>query len=219
MRRLLILVTMLAATIALVAPSASAAQIDPQDVPGLEAIWGRTYSLDTDQLPPASPSASPGASPVGVQFTVSIEIEAFVFDNAGTATMAFGLFGDTVAGLFFEHGPKPTGAPVAGLGDGAMHYVPRPADHDNSALYIFRNDAIGYAVYAIGTSPAVADRDARAFADAIYAAEPGSAPVQFDEDGGSTGGVFDTFPSGDAIPIPGLEISHDRDLMRELEDN
>ncbi len=190
-----------------------ATELDPKDVPGLIAGYSRTYAPDIEAL-----MATPSADLLDLSaYMRNVSIMTYVFESDDTASDFFDMMKDQMT--------DELSAPSPELGQSEMSEVTE-IDKDAMQVTVDMGDLgvgltilmfiDGDTVFAIMAMDATVD-DATAMAidiaNYLIDTEVQDDEVTFNEDGTSTGGVFDRMPaSGDEI-VGGLQVESDSDLF------
>lgn len=190
-----------------------ATELDPKDVPGLIAGYSRTYAPDIEAL-----MATPSADLLDLSaYMRNVSIMTYVFESDDTASDFFDMMKDQMT--------DELSAPSPELGQAEMSEVTE-IDRDAMQVTVDMGDLgvgltilmfiDGDTVFAIMAMDATVD-DATAMAidiaNYLIDTEVQDDEVTFNEDGTSTGGVFDRMPaSGDEI-VGGLQVESDSDLF------
>lgn len=190
-----------------------ATELDPKDVPGLIAGYSRTYAPDIEAL-----MATPSADLLDLSaYMRNVSIMTYVFESNDTASDFFDMMKDQMT--------DELSAPSPELGQAEMSEVTE-IDKDAMQVTVDMGDLgvgltilmfiDGDTVFAIMAMDATVD-DATAMAidiaNYLIDTEVQDDEVTFNEDGTSTGGVFDRMPaSGDEI-VGGLQVESDSDLF------
>ncbi|MGN6482827.1 MAG: hypothetical protein ACTHMX_00355 [Thermomicrobiales bacterium] len=234
-RGLLSLVAMLAIFgVALHGPiaAAAAAQDDPasdtfdfNDLDGFQRGAGRTYMGDLSALfgnldayaTPGAEIATPDLSELGIFMLGGFVAE---FDNGDHASSGL----DKLADQITQSGDEDedftfSETKIDNIGDKTKAYAGTYSDEgiDGSAVVILTQKGnFLYAAVAIsfGSDPTDA---AKSFVTDMTNNKPGAGVGTFNEDGTSTGGLWDVFPSSDAEYLKGLTPAADEDLSQSGE--
>ncbi|MGN6032880.1 MAG: hypothetical protein ACTHQE_14595 [Thermomicrobiales bacterium] len=224
-----ILTVAIVAILALAHPAATLAQdtgddaLQISDLPGVQAAVSRTFTLDFAAMFSAegTPTPVPAAGTVDL-FALGGSIVQF--DNEGDAKSAYSTVLDEVSRQQDDEGTpaeltfatidlggdlgdertalRATGDAVGGIAGG-----------DIVALVVRQGNLI---VIVTGIANAGDPGDAVvAFARAVIGAKAGSGEATFNEDGTSTGGLWDMFPAAGSPVVAGLPSVLDTDLMTD----
>jgi hypothetical protein len=185
----------------------------PDDFEGFVFLADRYYVHDPEALEAAVTAAT--ATPAAFPPVMAI-VMVMAFDSAANGEAAFVPFSELMAdSVTSELDDASAGEPVADLGDEALAY--HAADESDG----FRVDVTiltvrkGEVIYLALTMTAndTSDDLSRAFMDVMLSREIGDGDVEFQEDGSSTGGAFDLFPTlEDDDLLGGMEIQSDQYL-------
>lgn len=217
------------ATLALAHPAATLAQdtgddaLQISDLHGVQAAVSRTFTLDFAAMFSAegTPTPVPAAGTVDL-FALGGTI--LQFDNDGDAKSAYSTVLDEVsqqqddegtpADLTFETidlggdlGDERTGLRMTGEDTGGI------AGGDIVALVV-RDGSIIYMVTGVANAGDPSDAVV-AFTKAVMDGKAGDGEATFNEDGTSTGGLWDKFPAVDNPVVAGLPSVMDIDLMAD----
>ncbi|MCA9833535.1 MAG: hypothetical protein KC435_06305 [Thermomicrobiales bacterium] len=186
-----------------------------EDIEGLSAAYSRTYAVDYEALM-ASPSATGLDTAALMQ---SITIFAYVFDDNDAASDFF-----SDAKKQYEESLTES---MEGLGEVTVSDL-EGVDKDGLQVSIDMADlgmAMNVSVFIDGDTifiVMVMDADVDAanetavnVANYIAEADVDDEEVTFNEDGTSTGGVFDRFPESGSDEVNGLNVDSDSDLLAE----
>lgn len=177
--------------------------LDPGDVEGLETAYGRMYMVDIETImasPEAADAILSGDAPL------SGVAAAFVFEDEGAAEDAMGGFADQFAEAFLEGAEvEAEEGEITGLGDEAVIYT-GDAEVDTTttaptALVIARDGENIFISFVIGGSDV--EGMTEDLVQHMMDGEIGEDEVVLDEEGGSTGGTFELFPSVDDADLVG----------------
>ncbi|MCO5226437.1 MAG: hypothetical protein M9953_13950 [Thermomicrobiales bacterium] len=190
-----------------------ATELDPKDVPGLIAGYSRTYAPDIEAL-----MATPSADLLDLSaYMRNVSIMTYVFESDDTASDFFDMMKDQMT--------DELSAPSPELGQAEMSEVTE-IDRDAMQVTVDMGDlGVGltilmfidgdtvFAIMAMDTTVDDATAMAIDIANYLIDTEVQDDEVTFNEDGTSTGGVFDRMPaSGDEI-VGGLQVESDSDLF------
>lgn len=188
---------------------------DPQEIEGLESYYDRTYTVDFESLMTASPeagldmsSAMRAVSVSGMTFDSEDSAKNYVEDMKSQIDEA--MSGDQV--------PEGTEVEVSDdLGDidkdGIKVSMSMSELDMYMGLYLFVDGNTVFMISAVDADIEKADALATDVAKFVADAEVQNEEVTFNEDGTSTGGVFDRMPvPGDEI-LGNLTSVMDSDLM------
>lgn len=172
------------------------------DLEGIQYGVNRSYIIDYSAM--METMSTPGAElemPTGL-FTLSALV--LEFDDSGNAETAFGAVNDDVAGedLMTEEGVEEVDVD---LGDNSVAFA-GVEDFDGVESDVFvtivQADNYLYMVYA-GSTEIDLQETVTSFTSTLIDNE-GSGEGEFNEDGTSTGGLWDKFPSSDHEAVAGL---------------
>lgn len=190
-------------------------ELDPKDVPGLLAGYSRTYAPDMEAL-----MASPSADPLDLSaYMRNVSIMTYVFESDDTASEFFEMMKDQMN--------DELSAPSPELGQAELSEA-TDIDKDNMQVTVDMGDLgvgltilmfiDGDTVFVVMAMDGTVD-DATAMAvdiaNYVIDADVKDDEVIFNEDGTSTGGVFDRMPAGGDDIVGGLQIDSDSDLFAE----
>lgn len=211
---------LLSLVFALAVSSSAGAQstptLDPGDVEGLESGYARMYIADIEAM-----MATPGAMEEMSldDMALSGMAAVFTFEDEGAAEDAFDLFGDQFAQGFMEgSGTEAEKSEIDDLGNQAVEYLGETEVDDEttsptSMILVQDGEHIFIAMILGGAE--VSD-DTRAFAEHLLDGEISDDEVVFNEDGSSTGGVFDIMPNEENTDIvQGMVPFMDADFMAD----
>lgn len=216
------------AMLALAHPAATLAQdsgedaLQIKDLPGVQTAVSRTYTLDFEALFAADGTPTPEAT--GTQlFALGGSIIQFGSDDDAKAAYATVLDevqkqSDAGAGtpeavafdkidLGGDLGDERTGLRMTGDETGGI------AGGDIVALVV-RDGSLIYLITGIADTGDPSDAVV-AFAKSVMDAKSGGDEVTFNEDGTSSGGLWDKFPKTDDPVVAGLPSAMDTDLMAD----
>lgn len=220
------------AALALAHPAATLAQdsgedtLQIKDLPGVQTAVSRTYTLDFEALftmegTPTPEATGPQLFALGgsiIQFgndddargaytTVLDEVQKQ--SDAGVGTPDAVSF-ETID-LGADLGDERTGLRMAGDDTGGI------ASGDIVALVV-RDGSLIYLVTGVADTGDPSDAVV-AFTRSVMDAKAGGDEVTFNEDGTSSGGLWDKFPKADDPVIAGLPSAMDTDLMADESDS
>lgn len=190
--------------------------LDPGDVEGLESGYARMYIADIEAM-----MATPGAMEEMSldDMALSGMAAVFTFEDEGAAEDAFDLFGDQFAQGFMEgSGTEAEKTEIDDLGNQAIEYlgeteVDEETTSPTSMILVQDGEHIFIAMILGGAE--VSD-DTRAFAEHLLDGEISDDEVVFNEDGSSTGGVYDIMPNEENTEIVrGMVPFMDADFMAD----
>lgn len=193
--------------------------LDPDDVEGLESGYARMYIADIEAM-----MATPGAmEEMSLEdMALSGMAAVFTFEDEGAAEDAFGLFGDQFAQGFMEgSGTEAEKSEIDDLGNQAVEYlgeteVDEETTSATSMILVQDGEHIFIAMILGGAE--VSD-DTRAFAEYLLDGEISEDEVAFNEDGSSTGGVYDIMPNEENTEIvQGMVPFMDADFMADTQE-
>lgn len=194
--------------------------LDPNDVPGLESGYARMYIADIEALM-ATPGAMEAMSTPGALGDVALSGMAavFTFEDEGAAEDAFGTFGEQFAQGFMEgSGTKAEPTEINDLGNQAVEYLGETEVDDEttspiSIILVQDGEHIFIAMILGGSDVSASTRD---LAEYLIDADIPDSEVMFNEDGSSTGGVFDILPNAeDTGIVQGMVPFMDADFMAD----
>lgn len=195
-RRIALLLSLI---FALAVSSSAGAQstptLDPADVEGLESGYARAYIADIEAL-----MATPGAiEELSLDdLALSGLAAVFTFEDEEAASNAFGDFADQFAEGFLEgSGTEAEPTEIDDLGEQAIEYfgeteVDAETTAPTSMMIVQEGEYIYVSVILGGTD---ASESSRTLVEHLMDGEIGEDEVVFNEDGTSTGGVFELMPN------------------------
>lgn len=195
---------------------AFAAQSDPismlKQLPGLKAAYARKYIAE-DRLPritPGTPASSPYAGTV-------VTPTVLKFNSALSLSLAKRLFlnDETIRQMLGEPTGTITKGAAGNAGANAVIYRVRTdiGDGQAHALLIATRGNLGFLIRADGPDAAL-EPALVAFGRYMVNATPGPDREAVDKPHGSTGGLWDLFPTGsDPDVLRGLVPMYDYDLL------
>lgn len=194
--------------------------LDPNDVPGLESGYARMYIADIEALM-ATPGAMEAMATPGALGDIALSgmASVFTFEDEAAAEDAFGTFGEQFAQGFLE-GSGTTAEPkeINDLGNQAVEYVGETEVDDQttspmSIILVQDGEHIFIAMILGGSDVSASTRD---LAEYLIDADIPDSEVMFNEDGTSTGGVFDILPNAENTDIvQGMVPFMDADFMAD----
>ncbi len=194
--------------------------LDPNDVAGLESGYARLYIADIEALM-ATPGAMESMSTPGALGDIALSGMAavFTFEDEGAAEDAFGTFGEQFAQGFMEgSGTDAEPTEIDDLGNQAVEYlgeteVDAETTSATSIIVVQDGEHIFIAMILGGSDVSGATRD---LAEYLIDAEIPDSEVMLNEDGTSTGGVYDIMPNKDNTDIvQGMVPFMDADFMED----
>jgi len=208
---LLSLVAMFGLTLTNASAQSTTDFVDPTQAEGFESGYARIYSVDFEAMMEASPSAE-GIDMDAMMKTVTVNGVTFDSDdNAEAYIDAMNKFAEEpVEGVEIN-------VEDADYGDQANMYSADLSEMMGSDMfmtgYYVREGSTVYAVSVIDSDEDTANETAKNVIEFMLDKDAGDGEVQFNEDGTSTGGVFDVFPTADDADVTnGLLPMTDMDL-------
>lgn len=190
--------------------------LDPGDVEGLESGYARMYIADIEAMM-ATPEAMESMSLEDIALSGMGAV--FTFEDEGAAEDAFGDFADEFANGFMEgSGTEAERSEIDDLGNQAVEYlgeteVDEETTSPTSMILVQDGEHIYIAMILGGTD---VSENTRAFAEYLLDTEIPDTEVEFNEDGSSTGGVFDILPNEENTEIvQGMVPFMDADFMAD----
>ena len=193
--------------------------LDPGDVEGLESGYARMYIADIEAMM-ATPDAMEEMSLEDLALSGMGAV--FTFEDEGAAEDAFGLFGDQFALGFMEgSGTEAEKSEIDDLGNQAVEYLGETEVDDETtsptSMILVQEGEYIYIAMILGGAE-VSD-DTRAFAEYLLEQEIPDTEVVFNEDGSSTGGVYDILPNEENTDIVrGMVPFMDADFMADTQE-
>lgn len=190
-----------------------AADLDPKDVPGLIAGYSRSYAPDMEAL-----MATPSADPLDLSaYLRNVSIMTYVFESDDTASDFFEMMKDQMNDELTASSPEMGQAEVSevtGIDRDAMQVTVDMGDLGvGLTILMFIDGDTVFAILAMDVTVDDAIAMTTDIANYLIDADVQDDEVIFNEDGTSTGGVFDRMPaSGDEV-VGGLEVEADSDLF------
>jgi hypothetical protein len=175
--------------------------LDPDDVEGLESGYARMYIADIEAMM-ATPEAMESMSLEDIALSGMGAV--FTFEDEGAAEDAFGDFADGFAEGFLEgSGTEAEKSEIDDLGNQAVEYfgeteVDEETTSPTSLILVQDGEHIFIAMILGGTE---VSEDTRAFAEYLIEANIPDTEVEFNDDGSSTGGVYDILPNEENTDI------------------
>lgn len=190
---------------------------------GIEYGVSRSWSIDFSammEMTPASDDEDPFASMTGIFLIGGVVLEFEDDDNAESAFDLFDEHGEESLSADLEEGATLEKDEVDALGDQALAFVAISEDEEFGGTYrylIIRDGEYLLVSIVAGTTEedmAVADEFAEAMLDNL---DGQSGVGEFSEDGTSSDGLWDVFPSGDEDMFEGLVPVGDEIIYPEPE--
>ena len=222
----LFLAALFALTMAPVAAQeeATSALDDVTQLEGIEAAVGRSYSIDFEALMAITPEAGaddPFATMEGIVFLFMTALE---FDSDDNAEAAFDLVKEEGASSFegdFEgEDVEFIEGEIEGLGDNAWGIDVVSTSGDTEGVYRIayaQEDEYLFAVITVATTEDGVTNNDVLLEYLVDEGDKGD-DVEFNADGGSTGGLWDFFPDDDNDALEGVIPSGDETLFPVEED-
>ena len=214
---------LLSMVLALAVSSSAGAQeatppLNPADVEGLESGYARMYIADIEAM-----MATPGAMEEMSldDLALSGMAAVFTFEDEDAADAAFGEFSDMFPTLFMESGKDVESTDIDDLGDQAVeHFGEMVIDDETTAatsmILVQDGEHIFIAMIMGGSETS---ESTRAFAEYLLDGEISDAEIVFNEDGSSTGGVYDIMPNEENTDIvQGMVPFMDADFMADTQE-
>ena len=197
---------------------AAAAQLDfdeyenPQDVPGLQSAYNRTYAADYEALL-ASPDADISAA---IQ---NVSILAFVFEDDESAKAFYDEAADQVDDVADDtdtEGVETTVSDLEGVDkDGWQVTIDMAEAGMGVSLIAFLDGNSFFILTVVDADSQAALETATTVANYIVDTDASDDEVTFNEDGTSTGGVFARLPESGSDEVNGLVAESDIDLFAQ----
>jgi hypothetical protein len=193
--------------------------LNPGDVEGLESGYARMYIADIEAM-----MATPGAMEEMSldDMALSGMGAVFTFEDEGAAEDAFGDFADQFAQGFLEgSGTEAEKSEIDDLGNQAVEYfgeteVDEETTSPTSMILVQDGEYIYIAMILGGAD---VSENTRAFAEYLLDTEIPDTEVSFNEDGSSTGGVFDILPNEEnADIVQGMVPFMDADFIADTQE-
>lgn len=177
--------------------------LDPSEIEGLDSAYGRMYMVDVDTM-----MATPGAAEAVLagETPLSGMASAFIFADEGAAEDAMGDFADQFAQSFLEGAEvEAEETELDGVGDEAVIYTGTTEVDStttaDTALIIARDGETIFVSFIIGGADV--EGMTEDLTQHLIDGEAGEDEVVLDEEGASTGGIFEAFPGIDDADLVG----------------
>lgn len=196
-------------------PDLEEAAATAYDVEGLQSVYDRTFTVDFETM-----MASPDEDPAGIDMSAMmnvISIQGITFDSDDNASAYIDQMKDELETSVADDPDAFSDTEISDLDGFDVEGIRVHMDMADlgiaASVIIFVDGNQVYQVMVMDSDIDVAQSKADDVTRFVLDAEVGNEEVSFDEDGTSTGGVFDRMPTGDDDIVGDLTSVLDSEII------